>query len=284
MPSLWPSAMGLHRRLVPVVKNGLSPQGLKALFTRSSADPGRERYRRAGMTAFTSYIAKGLALLISFVSVPLTVHYLGAERYGVWLTINSLLLWVALTDFGLAGNALVNVLSEADGNDDREVGRHYVASAFWALVAIALALGAVIMAAFHTIPWRAVFRVSDATSSAELELACALVIMLFLINLPLSLLRSLYYAHKDGFFVNIWWIVYGLASLLGLIVVTRFHGGLPQLVAAQSGVPVLALLANAYHAFVRRYPWLAPTPSAVRWTCIRRLLKLGSKYMIMQLA
>ena len=47
------------------------------------------------------------------------VHYLGAERYGVWLTISSLLLWVALTDFGLAGNALVDVLSEAVGNDDR---------------------------------------------------------------------------------------------------------------------------------------------------------------------
>jgi hypothetical protein len=44
------------------------------------------------------------------------------------------------------------------------------------------------------------------------------------------------------------------------------------------------LLANTYYAFRRRYPWLAPAPSAVRWTCIRRLLKLGGKYMIMQLA
>jgi Na+-driven multidrug efflux pump len=78
-------------------------------------------------------------MLMGFVSVPLTVGYLGAERYGVWLTISSLLIWVALTDFGLAGNALVNVLSEALGNDDREAARHYVASAFWALVTIALA-------------------------------------------------------------------------------------------------------------------------------------------------
>jgi hypothetical protein len=46
------------------------------------------------MTASTSYMAKGLTLLMDFVSVPLTVHYLGAERYGVWLTISSLLLWV----------------------------------------------------------------------------------------------------------------------------------------------------------------------------------------------
>jgi len=73
-------------------------------------------------------------------------------------------------------------------------------------------------------------------------------------------------------------------SLLGLIIVTRFHGGLPELVVATSGGPALVLLVNAYHAFIRRYPWLSPAPSAVRWTSIRRLLKLGGKYMIMQLA
>src|SRR5882672_8763280 len=133
MPSWRSSAMGLPRQLAPILKTYLSPQGLKTLFTRASANPSRERYRRAGMTASTSYIAKGLTLLVGFVSVPLTIHYLGAERYGVWLTISSLLLWIALTDFGLAGNALVNVLSEAVGNDDRESARHYAASAFWAL-------------------------------------------------------------------------------------------------------------------------------------------------------
>src|ERR1700731_1119628 len=284
MLSLRFSAMALPRRLAPVLKIYLNPQGLKTLFTRSSVDRGRERYRRAGMTASTSYIAKALTLLMGFVSVPLTVDYLGAERYGVWLTISSLLLWVALTDFGLAGYALVNVLSEAVGNDDRESARHYAASAFWALVTIALVIGMVFAAPFHFIPWRAVFRVSDATSTQELESTCALVLTLFVINLPLSLLQSIYNAHQDGYLANIWGIAGGVVSLLGLIVVTRFHGGLPQLVIAISGVPALVLLANTYHAFVRRYPWLAPAPSAVRWTCIRRLMKLGGKYMIMQLA
>jgi O-antigen/teichoic acid export membrane protein len=100
----------------------------------------------------------------------------------------------------------------------------------------------------------------------------------------LSLLRSIYNAHQDGYLANIWGIGSGAGSLLGLIIVTRLHGGLPQLVIAVSGLPALLLLANAYHAFVHRYPWLAPVPTAVRWICIRRLLKLGSKYMVMQLA
>src|SRR5215472_8802630 len=162
----------LPRQLLPFLKTYLNARGLKTCFTRSSADRGHERYRRAGMTASTSYIVKGLTILMSFVSVPLTVHYLGAERYGVWLTISSLLLWVALTDFGLAGNALVNVLSEAVGKDDRNSARAYAASAFWALVTIALVIGVALMAAFPFIPWRAVFRVSDTTTTGELGSTC----------------------------------------------------------------------------------------------------------------
>jgi O-antigen/teichoic acid export membrane protein len=250
---------------------------------RSNADKGRERYRRVGLTASTSYIAKAITVLTGFVAVPLTITYLGTERYGVWLTISSLLVWVALTDFGLTGNALVNVLSEAVGKEDRESERHYAASAFWALVVIGVIVAAVFAAVFPFIPWRAVFRVSDATSTAELAVTCALAVGLFVINLPLGLLRSLYNAHQDGYWANIWGIASGIASLLGLIVVTRFHGGLPELVIAISGLPALVLIANTYDAFVR-YPWLAPAPSAVRWSCVHCLLKLGGKYMVLQLA
>ena len=275
--------MGLSRQLASV-KMYLSLRWLRARLTRASADPGRERYRRASITASTSYISKGLTILTGFVSVPLTVRYLGAERYGVWLTISSLLIWISLTDFGLAGNALVNVLSEAVGNDDREAARQYAASAFWALVVIALVIGAAFAVAFRFVPWRAIFRVSNATSTQELEWTCVLVLTLLVINLPLNLLRSLYNAHQDGYITNLWGVAYGIVSLIALIVVTRFHGGLRQLVIAISGVPTLVILANAYYAFVHRYPWLAPAPSAVRWTCIRRLLKLGSKYLVMQLA
>ena len=94
------------------MKTRLKLANLRAALTKSSANRGVERYRRAGITASSSFIAKALNILISFLSVPLTIHYLGSERYGVWLTISSLLTWMALTDFGLSGNALVNVLAE----------------------------------------------------------------------------------------------------------------------------------------------------------------------------
>jgi len=266
-----------------LLKSFLSLQKLKAVFTQSHANRGLERYRRAGITASSSFIAKALNILISFLSVPLTVHYLGAERYGVWLTISSLITWMSMTDFGLAGNALVNVLAETHGREDRKGAQQYSASAFWALSGISAVAGVICLASFRLIPWRAVFRTSAATSTHELQLAVALTLFFFVVNFPLSMQNSIYSAYQDGFLSNIWGIGTNSASLLALIFVSRTHGGLPQLVLALSGTRAFIAVINYVYMF-RRYDWLLPVPSAVRWQCIKRLFSLGGKYLVTQLA
>lgn len=264
------------------IKRYLSPGALKSFATKSNTNRGRERYRRAGVTASSSFISKALNILISFLSVPLTVHYLGAERYGVWLTISSLLTWMAMTDFGLSGNALVNVLAESSGRDDRELARHYSASAFWVLTGISVFTGVIAAVSFHWIPWRAIFRVSAATSTHELYLACAMTLAFFVLGFPLSMQYSIYSAYQEGYLANIWSIATNAVALVALVIVSRFHGGLPQLIFALSGTRTLVAVANNYYLF-RRYRWLIPFPSAVRWSCIRRLFSLGGKYLAVQL-
>ena len=60
------------------LKQSLNVDALKSFLTKRHGNAGRERYRRASLTAFASFISKALTMAISFVSVPLTVHYLGA--------------------------------------------------------------------------------------------------------------------------------------------------------------------------------------------------------------
>jgi O-antigen/teichoic acid export membrane protein len=203
-------------RLVTRLKVLSNPRALRALITKVHADRGRERYRRAGITASTSFLSKALTIIISFASVPLTVHYLGAERYGVWLVISSLLTWMSLTDFGLAGNALVNLIAESSGKDDRQLARKYSASAFWALTAISIALAVTFLVTFHLILWRSVFQVSTRVSTQELERACALTLALFVLGLPLNMVTSVYNAYQDGFVSNLWSIVSNAFALVSL--------------------------------------------------------------------
>ncbi|MGC2403792.1 MAG: hypothetical protein WA510_28625, partial [Acidobacteriaceae bacterium] len=210
------------RRLVSW--NRINVAKVWSVLTKSSSNRGVERYRRVGITASSSFIAKALNILISFLSIPLTIHYLGSERYGVWLTISSLLMWMALTDFGLSGNALINALAEASGKDDREAAREYVSSAFWALSCIALICGAVAAISFPWISWRAVFHVSASTSAHELNLACAMALAIFILGFPLSLQYSIYSAYQDGYLANVWGIATNGMALFALLIVSRFHG------------------------------------------------------------
>jgi O-antigen/teichoic acid export membrane protein len=261
----------------------LRPSKLRAALTNASANRGLERYRRAGITASSSFLAKALNILISFLSVPLTIHYLGSERYGVWLTISSMLTWMALTDFGLSGNALVNVLAESSGKEDLESARQYASSTFWVLSSISIVSAIIAAASFHFISWRAVFNVSSVVSSHELNVACAMTLGIFILGFPLSMQWSVYSAYQDGYLANIWSISTNAFSLLALVVVSRFHGGLPSLIFAMSGTRTLVAIVNNVFLF-RRYHWLIPYPSAVRVRCIRRLFELGGKYMVTQLA
>jgi len=274
-------ALSYVKRTACRAKGWMNPQVLRLAF-REHHNPGRERYRRASITASASLIQKGMTIAISFISVPLTVHYLGPERYGVWLTISSLLIWLAMTDFGLAGNALVNVLSEAHGKEDRQAAQEYTSSAVWTLIAIASLLAVAAIASFPYIPWGSVFKVTTVPPH-ELSVACALTLTFFIIGVPLSVQYSIYSAYQDGFLSNVWGISINVASLIALIVVSQFHGSLPELVLALSGTRTILALMNVYYLFFLRYRWLRPSPRAVRWHCIRRLFRVGFKYIVLQL-
>ena len=252
----------------------------KSMF-RKHGDVGKERYRRAALTGAASIIQRGLTVVISLVSVPLTIHYLGPEQYGVWLTISSILVWLALTDFGLAGSALINVVSDAHGRNDKLTAQQYVSSAFWALTVIASVLGLITFVCFRYISWPGVFHTTSIPAH-ELAMSAALTLIFFIVSLPLSIQYSVYSAYQDGALSNVCGIIMNVSSLIALILVTRSSGGLTDLILAVSGTRLVIGFGNTLYIF-KRYPWLFPAPSAVRWHCIRKLFSLGGNYLVTQL-
>src|SRR4051812_23716437 len=107
----------------------------------ASAPAGRfpERFRRIRPTTPKPIAARGVGVSPPLITVPLTLHYLGAERYGLWATLSSLIALASFADFGL-GNGLLNALSSAHGRDDREAGAREVSTAFILLLAVAATL------------------------------------------------------------------------------------------------------------------------------------------------
>jgi O-antigen/teichoic acid export membrane protein len=245
---------------------------------------GTERLRRARWTSASSAIAYGITILTGLVAVPITVNYLGHERYGVWVTLSSLLTWLAMLDLGLAGNALVNALAEADGKDDRDLGRELIATAFWALAAIGTVILLISAAAATFVSWRTVFNVSAAVSERELALASGLGLAFLALGLPANAAQAVFSGYQEGYWSSFLGAGSSFASLAALVLVARSEGGLPSLVLALSGARLVVVVAGSVVLFGLLRPWLRPSPKAATRRAVRRLLSLGGPYLIAQLA
>jgi hypothetical protein len=116
----------------------------------------RERQRRIALTALGSALARAIGLLTNLITVPLAIGYLGAERYGLWMTITSLIAMVNFLDLGI-GNGLISAIAEAHGRNDREEARRYVSAA----TSVLSLISALLLGFFARVPVVAVARVAE---------------------------------------------------------------------------------------------------------------------------
>jgi O-antigen/teichoic acid export membrane protein len=92
------------------------------------SDPQGRRRRSIAQGLVSGLGSRGVGFLVSFLSVPLTIGYLGSERYGVWLLLSSLLAWVRLADLGI-GNGLRTAIASALGSGRPDLVRPHISTA-----------------------------------------------------------------------------------------------------------------------------------------------------------
>lgn len=256
---------------------------LKPFDYRSEQGRANERHRRIALTALTSLAARGIGVMTVLVSVPLTINYLGSERYGLWMTISSVSAILAFADLGL-GNGLVNGIAEANGKNDQALAACYAASAFYLLAGIAAALMLLFASAYPWIDWRSVFNISSPQALAEAAPTMLVFVGAFLCNIPLGIVEKVLAGYQEGFRGNLWTAGGNLLGLAGVLVAIHLQAGLPWLVAAMSGGPVLAAAANGAILFFLRRPAILPRWRNVRRDATKRILRLGLLFFVMQLA
>lgn len=266
-------------RLIAVLRN-LWP---KPFDTNSSEDRARERHRRAALTTMASVLAHGTRLLTVFVSVPLTISYLGNERYGLWLTISSTLAFFSFADLGI-GNGLLNMISEADGKDDRNSAIQAVSSAFFLLAALSVSFGALFFWLYEYIPWLRIFNISSPEAIREAGPAMVVFVACFLINMPLGIVQRIQMGFQEGFSSNIWQALGSVLALLGVLAVIELGLGLPWLVLAFAGAPVIATVLNGLYIFNSKYSWLRPQLRKVSYVTAKRVMNLGVLFFTLQIS
>ena len=243
----------------------------------------KERYRRAALTSIASACARAVSLGTMLIAVPLTVRYLGTERYALWMTISSVVAMMGFADFGI-GNGLLNAISATHGREDRTVAARFVSSAFFMLGAIGLLLLLITVFGYRIVPWASVFNLRSQLAIREAGPACAVFIAIFALNLPLGVVQRVQMGYQEGYQTHIWMAVGSVLGLAGILAAIHMRAGLPWLVLAMSGGPVLATTMNGSVLFGAERPWLRPRISNASSVAARRVFHTGLMFFVMQVS
>ena len=243
----------------------------------------KERYRRAALAGFSGAIAKGIRLLSSVITVRVTVGYLGAERFGFWMSLSSLVaLLFGFADLGLA-SALQNEVSTANGKGDTEDLRKCISSAVPVLVAAPLGMMALMLFTAKLVPWPRLFNLHSALAAREAVPAVQIIAFCYLASIPLFATSRIQWGLQEGYRANVWDAAAAGLGLIGTVTAARLQFGLPALLLANVGTPLIANAANTIMEFGFRRKWLIPRLHLFDWRTARRLLGAGCQLLLIAL-
>jgi len=245
-----------------------------------SDDPRLARILHGGASALVS---RGVALLVSAVTLPLTIRYLGPLQYGIWITISTTVVMLAVMDLGIA-NTLTNMISRAYAVDDRAAAQRYYATAFWSSVSISTTLGLISMALWPHLNWGHLFHLKDAGLIHEVSLCVAIALGFFLLSLPLNLVHRILSGYQQTQITNYFNLMSNILSLAAILIVIKLRGSLVLLMLMYSGALLLGSVALNIWVNLWDRPWLMPSPRFIRRTVITDLMSSGMGFFILQLA
>jgi O-antigen/teichoic acid export membrane protein len=260
------------------VNEGLHQESEEVALARTA-----RRGKHIKLTVFTGLVARASSALMTIVSVPLTLNYLGAERFGLWMTVTSVVSMLTFADFGI-GNGLVTAVAEASGRDDQAEIRRYVSSAFAILTAIAAGIFLLFfLVVYPMVDWTHVFNVRSPSAQAEAGPAIAALIACVAGSISMLIVPRVQLALQHGFINNLFVTIGLFASLAAIWLVSTERGSVALLIFAMSGTPVIAGTINGL-IFFQRNKQYRPSWSLVSKAAMRRILNTGLLFVVLQLS
>jgi O-antigen/teichoic acid export membrane protein len=220
---------------------------------------------------------------LSLLTVPLTLNYLGPERYGMWLTISSMIALLSFTDLGI-GNGLLNAVTRTLARGEFEAGRRQISSAVVMLSLLAVLLAGIFVLSSPIISWAHVLAVSSPLATSEAGPAVSAWLACFLIGLPIGVVAQVRIARQESYIVHVTAAIGNVVAVGALLLVIITRQGVPSLVVAMAGPPLVAAAVNGILLFRRDAPSLRPSISLANPGVGFELLRTGFLFFVLQIA
>jgi O-antigen/teichoic acid export membrane protein len=244
---------------------------------------GHERSIKAKKNILASFIIKGSSILLGLLIVPLTINYVNASRYGIWLTLSSVVAWFSFFDIGLT-QGLRNKFAEAKAKNLDEEAQVYVSTTYAILAIIFFIVWLMFFLINPFINWCKILNVPE-NLKGEMSLLAMMVFTYFCISFVIKIVTTILTADQQpakSEFIDL--SGQTLSLILVYILVKTTEGSLIKLGLVLCLSPILILLSANLILFNGRYQKYRPKFSKVRFSYAKELFNLGVIFFVIQVA
>lgn len=247
-------------------------------FTGSS----NSRSDKVKINVAGSLIVKGISIVISLLLVPLTLGYVSADLYGVWLTLSSMSVWLGFFDIGFT-LGLKNLLTEALAVDDFDQGKRLVSTTYAILAIIITPLCFLLTAIVPLLDWCNLLNVSIVYKD-DIIISMNIIIVSFSLQMVLSIVNTIFQSLQKVALSSLFPVIGNALSLLAVYGATLFvKPSLIVLACCISALPILVYIISSVYLFCGKLKYLAPNFHYIDFSLFPDIFKLGAKFFIIQI-
>ena len=244
---------------------------------------GDDRTVKVKKNAAAMIVLKGGNVLVGLLLVPLTLHFVSSETYGIWLALSSIVAWFSFFDIGI-NNGLKNRLTEALAHQDMVLAKKYVSTTYALMVLIFIPLMIVMLVVAPLLNWYSILGLPEGTVDGLLASVC-IIITYFCINFILSTVNVVMQADQRPADAAFRIFLQQLLSLVVIYVLTlTTEGNLLKLCLALCACPLVVVGIFNITLYSGRYKEIGPSFSGIDFKVAPDLFKLGIQFFIIQIA
>lgn len=231
----------------------------------------------------SSFIIQGVSICISLIILPLTLSYVDASQYGIWLTLSSIVAWFSFFDIGLT-QGLRNKFAEAMAKGSDSLAQAYVSTTYAILTVIFCALWLVFIVINHWLNWSSILKVSE-DMQPEVTTLAIIVFSYFCLRFVFKIISTILTADQKPAISSLIDLLGQVLSLIIIFILVRTtEGSLIKLGVALCVSPIIILLGANLFLFSGQYKRFRPKLSLVDLSYGKALLNLGLVFFVIQVA
>ncbi len=225
-------------------------------------------------------IIKPVGMIVSFIYTPMLLAYLGEEKYGIWITVLTVINWINYFDVGI-GNGLRNCLASEVGQRKYDEAEKSVSTAYVIITLITLIIYIIVVFFSLFLDFNKLFNTSE-----NIKPVLFISFTLLCINFIISLQKTESFAVQKPEYVSFTELFTQIMNLtgVGLLSITIIHSDKLITMAFLFGFSNIVINLAFSVILWRKNKFLVPKVNSFDKRKLGIIGKLGTKFFIIQMS